>query len=143
MASTTDPTALSSIATAKKMLEMSFRSCSRLCIIVDGLDECEPRDRREISSWLRGVVQEVNAEPMNSLRCFITSQDDENARTNLKGFATIKMTTENHADLRRFAAEWQRRIERKFGKLRAENRNLANIISARAQGMPNSLQDKV
>jgi hypothetical protein len=136
MASTTDPTALTSAATARNMLNTAIGSCSCVYIIVDGLDECEVRDRKDISSWLRAAAQTTDAVANHEVRCFVTSQDDENARTNLKGFNTIKMTTENHKDLRRFTIQRYKSIERRFGgKLRAENRDLANTIFARAQGI--------
>ena len=135
MASTTDSTMLSSVVLAKRMLEMSFNSCGKLYIIIDGLDECERGERKEISTWLQHIIQELPAAQINSLRCLIISQDDGNARKDLKDFAAIKMTDENHGDLRQFTAEWQKRIEHRFGELRPENRQLANTIFARAQGM--------
>ncbi|KAI9654109.1 MAG: hypothetical protein M1821_006820 [Bathelium mastoideum] len=135
MASTTGSAVLSSVVIAKRMLEMSFNSCGKIYVIIDGLDECERGERKMISNWLQGIMQELPAEQMNSLRCLISSQDDGTARKDLKDFSTIKMTTENHEDLRRFTAEWQKRIERRFGDLRPENRGLAHTIYARAQGM--------
>ncbi|KAI9683271.1 MAG: hypothetical protein M1822_006136 [Bathelium mastoideum] len=135
MASTTDSAVLSSVAIAKRMLETSFNSCGKIYVIIDGLDECERGERKNISTWLQGIIQELPTEEMNSLRCLIISQDDATTRKDLKDFSAIKMTTENHEDLRRFTAEWQKRIERRFGDLRPENRRLANTIFARAQGM--------
>jgi NACHT domain len=134
IASTTDSTVLSSVIIAKRMLEMSFNSCSKLYIIIDGLDECKRGERKDISTWLQDLIQKLPAEQVNSLRCLIVSQDDGNARTDLEDFTLIKITIENHEDLRRFTAEWQKRIERRFGELRPENRQLANTIFVRAQG---------
>ncbi|KAL9082920.1 MAG: hypothetical protein Q9165_008738 [Trypethelium subeluteriae] len=135
MASTTDSAVLTSVLVAKRMLELSFKTCGKLYIIIDGLDECERGERKEISSWLQHITQELPRDPVESLRCLIVSQDDASARKDLKDFSTIKMTTENHEDLRRFTAAWQKRIECRFGELRPENRRLANTIFARAQGM--------
>ena len=142
MASTTNSTVLSSVVIAKRALEMSFSSCGKIYIIIDGLDECKRGERKEISSWFQGIVQDLPAERVSSLRCLIVSQDDATARKDLKDFAEIKITTENHEDLRKFTAEWQKRIERRFDDLRLENRRLADTIFARAQGMPTSSPTK-
>jgi hypothetical protein len=141
MASTTDPTMLSSITVAKRMLETSFGSCSKLYIIIDGLDECERGERKEIATWLQGVIEELPSSQKNSLRCLIISQDDDNAQRNLKDFAAVKMRTESYGDLRQFTGEWQKKIEHRFGELPLEHRQLANSIFARAQGMSASSPD--
>ena len=127
---------LSSTAIAKRMMQTSFNNCGKTYIVIDGLDECERGERKEISSWLKGVIEGLPQADVGTIRCLIVSQDDGIARKDLEDFATIKITTENHGDLKGFAAEWHKKIEDKFGKLRSENCHIANIISARAQGRP-------
>lgn len=140
IASITSPTILSSNAVAKKMLETSFNSCGKLYIIVDGLDECDRTEMREISIWLQGAVD--STPQVNSMRCLIVSQDDGNAQKNLKDFAKIEIKNQNRDDLKRYTTKWQEKLEQRFVKLRPESRQLGNFIFAKAQGMSTLPSDR-
>lgn len=46
-------TILTSSKLAKELLETAFKSCQKMYIVLDGLDECNREERKEISAWFR------------------------------------------------------------------------------------------
>ena len=72
---------------------------------------------------------------IDPLRCLFVSQHDAVALGDFQDLPAIKITDENQLDMRAFAQVWHSRIETKFNKLRERNHNIANIITARAQGV--------
>ena len=133
-ASMSSDVSLSSTAVAKRMMQTSFSNCGRTYVIIDGLDECERGERKEISSWFQEAIEALIPADMGSIRCLIVGQDDGIARKDLGAFAIIKITNENYGDLKAFATEWHKKIEDKFGELSSKSCHIANIISVRAQG---------
>ena len=41
---------LTSTSVAKEMLGIAIESCEKLYIIIDGVDECKPKERKEVST---------------------------------------------------------------------------------------------
>ncbi|KFA52172.1 hypothetical protein S40293_00599 [Stachybotrys chartarum IBT 40293] len=134
-ASMSGDASLLSSSIAKEMMQTALSNCMKLYLIVDGLDECGRAERREITAWLQDTVQDLLVTNADSIRCLFVSQDDGAAREDLEGVPNIKITNENQDDVAEFAAAWDKRIERKFGKVRQNNCRISQIIPARAQGM--------
>jgi hypothetical protein len=130
MASNTDPVALTTVRTARQMLDVVLSSLVQLRIVVDGLDECKLEDRNTILSWLCTVVPSELG-----VRCFVTSQADKEVRKYLRHFIVIDMERENFDDLRRFCGVRVQQIETKFSDLRKRVKDLASLIFARAEGL--------
>ncbi|RYP61328.1 hypothetical protein DL771_010167 [Monosporascus sp. 5C6A] len=120
---------------AKEMLQTALNSCEKLYLIIDGLDECKLKERKEIASWFQTAVESLSATEMDPPRCLFVSQEDEVALQDFRDLPAIKITDENRDDLAEFAAVWHRRIEHKFGALQSNNCHVSRIISARSQGM--------
>jgi hypothetical protein len=134
-ASCSGETVLSSSKLAKELLETVILSCKQTYIILDGLDECNRDERKELSTWFRQLVDVLPRKEMDSIRCLFVSQDDGYARKDLSMLPSIKLTsTSNKSDIEMYAKVWHQRIEEKFGTLKSKGLNVANIITARAQG---------
>ncbi|KAH8586238.1 hypothetical protein B0O99DRAFT_644911 [Bisporella sp. PMI_857] len=118
-------TVLSSAEIANEMLQTTLNSCGRTYLIIDGLDECAPKERKNIISCFSAITE---------IRCLFISQDDGFTGKTLRDLPTIRITTENKEDLKEFAAVYHKKLEARFGEL-PSNYHIANIISARAQGM--------
>lgn len=125
---------LTSKSVAKEMLQTALGSCGNLYLIIDGLDECIPKERKEIASWFQSAAENLTAMGMDPPRCLFVSQDDEVALHDFQDLPVIKITGDNSDDLADFAKVWHKRIERKFGALRSNNLHIARIICARSQG---------
>ena len=134
-ASCSGETTLNSTKLAKELLETAFQSFKKTYIILDGLDECHRTERREICEWFRNLVNGLPREEMDSIRCLFVSQDDGFARKDLSMLSSIKLTAaSNKTDIEICARAWHRKIEERFGSLDAKKLNVANIVTARAQG---------
>jgi hypothetical protein len=126
---------LTSTQLAKELLEVALKSCNKTYIILDGLDECDRDERKEISSWFRQLVDSLPREDMDSIRCVFVSQDDGYARKDLSMLPSIKMTADdNKNDIQLYANIWHQRIQDKFGPLDPKDSHVANIVTERAQG---------
>ncbi|RYP68514.1 hypothetical protein DL769_005502 [Monosporascus sp. CRB-8-3] len=126
---------LSSSVLAKELLQVSLKS-RKTYIILDGIDECNRDQRKEICTWFRSVVDSLPRTKVDEIRCLFISQDDGFARKDLSMLPSIKITAEdNKGDIETFARDWHRRIEDKFGRLDTAEYNVANIVTPRSQGM--------
>jgi hypothetical protein len=120
-ASSSGETVLSSSKLAKELL--------------DGLDECDRGERKEIATWFRQLVDGLPQREMVTIRCLFVSQDDGFARKDLSMLPSIKLTmNSNKSDIETYAKVWHQRIEERFGPLDLKKLNIANIVTARAQG---------
>jgi hypothetical protein len=134
-ASSSGETVLSSSKLAKELLETIFQSCKKTYIILDGLDECDRGERKEIATWFRQLVDGLPQREMDTIRCLFVSQDDGFARKDLSMLPSIKLTmNSNKSDIETYAKVWHQRIEERFGPLDLKKLNIANIVTARAQG---------
>jgi hypothetical protein len=134
-ASCSGETVLTSSKLAKELLETIFQSYKKMYIILDGLDECNRHERKEISTWFRQLVDGLPRKEMDAIRCLFVCQDDGYARKDLSMLPSIKLTAaSNKSDIEMYARIWHQRIEEKFGPLDPKTLNIANIVTARAQG---------
>ncbi|KAH0563509.1 hypothetical protein GP486_001930 [Trichoglossum hirsutum] len=135
-ASYSGETVLTSLKLAKELLETVFKSCKKTYIILDGLDECNRDERKEISTWFCQLVDGLPREDMDAIRCLFVSQDDGYARKDFSMLPSIKLTAaDNKCDIEAYASVWHQRIQEKFGPLNPKGFHVANIVTARAQGM--------
>lgn len=133
-ASTSGEIMLTSKANARDLLHIALSSCGTTYVILDGIDECDRNDRKDIATWFQSVVAQLNLGSQEIIRCLFISQDDGIARKDLSTIPSIKiMPSDTKDDLGAFARFWHARIEDKFGKLQ-NSMHIANILYARAQG---------
>ncbi|KAK5056111.1 hypothetical protein LTR84_012664 [Exophiala bonariae] len=127
---------LTTIALAQTLLEVVLKSCKLVYIVLDGLDEYAREDRKELVTWFQQLIAGLPRNDHGAIRCLFVSQDDGYGRKDFSMLSTIKIThADNNADIKRFCEHWHERIEVKFGKLQERQHHVANVVSARAQGM--------
>lgn len=125
---------LLSSSIAKEMMKTALSNCEKLYLIINGLNKCGRAERHEITAWLQDTIQDLLVTNADSIRCLFVNQDDRAAQEDLEGVPNIKITNENQDDIAEFAVAWDKRIERKFGKVQQNNCRISQIIPARAQG---------
>ncbi|KAI9148085.1 DNA repair protein RAD5B [Paramyrothecium foliicola] len=126
---------LKSAPVAKELLKLGFGCYDQLYIVLDGLDECEQEDRREIAVWFQSTLENLYSTERCTVRCLFVSQNDGIAGSDFKNIPAIHIQDENREDVKNFSIVWHRKIEQKFGKLESKNHHISQIISAKAQGM--------
>jgi len=130
-------TVLSSANLAKTLLSIALQTCSKtqkMFIVIDGLDEYSRNDRKDIAGWIRSVIEDSSKEDVGTIRCLFISQDDGAARKDFIDIPSISISSNSHQeDIQAYCNTWHDKIGNKFGSF--GHRNLANIVTARAQGM--------
>jgi hypothetical protein len=79
-------------STAKELLETSLKPFPKLYVVIDGIDECERDERREIVSFFEKTWESLPQSDMDSLRCMFISQDDNIARRDFANMSSLKIT---------------------------------------------------
>lgn len=129
---------LSTVSDAQDLLQTAFQtrdSKERLYIIIDGLDEWDRDNRKDIAEWFQKVVMDVPPAEFGSIRCLFVSQDDGAARKDLSACSRIKLTVaDNKQDIEAYCKFQEQEIETKFGKLDNPNQTITSLVTARAQG---------
>jgi hypothetical protein len=75
-ASTNGEVALESPILTKELLETALKSWEKVYIVLDGLDECDPHEKRAIVSWFQSAVAALPDIELGTIRCLFVSQDD-------------------------------------------------------------------
>lgn len=131
---------LSSGTVAKALLKTALETCDKnqkTYIVIDGLDEYNREDRKEISTWFKDQVRNVPTNELGAIRCLFISQDDGYARKDFSDCSQIKLTpNDTRQDIEAYCKTWHRLIAQKFGPLNPKEHNITGIITARAQGIP-------
>lgn len=133
-------TSLHTKALAKELLLVALGSSKRTYIVIDGLDECDTKERRYVVEFLRNTVEGLPVTDMDSVRCLFISQDDREARKDLSNIPSINICpSDTKHDIQSFVAVWKEKIESKFGDLQGARYDIAKIVTAKAQGSPDGV----
>lgn len=106
-------------------------------IVIDALDECDPKRRYKLLNGLRIIVQQS----VNLVKIFVSSRDNRDIISQLDDVPTIFINaSENSEDIQRFVeSEVGRAINERrllYGKVEAELRaRIIGVLTAGAQGM--------
>ena len=134
-ASTSGQTTLSTPSVAKDLLETSIRNCDKLYVVIDGLDECERDERRQIVAFFEDIHASLPQDEADSLRCLFLSQDDNIARKDFAKVPSLKIT-EAHTrnDILAYALPRSKEIQAKFGLTADRQYDIYQTIVKKAEG---------
>lgn len=82
---------LNRVQDIEELLRVSLLNCTKVYIVIDGIDECGREQRKRITSWFRDVVENLEPPHLDRIRCLFVSQDDGIARKDFDGITTIKI----------------------------------------------------
>lgn len=129
---------------AKVLLEEGCNIVPKIFLIVDGLDECDPKERKEALSILTQLVDSGNATTPGSLRLLIVSQHFQDIQRGLEGSVTIKLAAriirlaekDVNCDINRYIMVWIDKIAKKHSPFSDDLKQyLRNLTLANAKGM--------
>jgi len=131
----------------KALLDVAVVDSQKITyVIIDGLDECEPDERKEICSWFINRVNQLGKGDFGVLRCLFASQEDRYTKRDLGAVPSIKMFPINtRDDIKRYVMFWEKKIEDKHGKLDPSGAasSLADLILSATQGDQYSLRSLI
>lgn len=125
---------------AGELLRVAISCSKRTYIILDGLDECDAKERRCIAEFFRSTIEALPTADMDSIRCLFVSQDDREARKDFSNIPSVNICpSDTKGDIHAFVTIWKDKIEKKFGDLPGLRGNVAKIVTAKAQGIHNGM----
>lgn len=126
---------LSSQEKAENLLGIALKS-RKTYIILDGIDECCRKERKDICTWFPSIINGLEKSQQDEIRCLFVSQEDGFAKKDLSMLPEFKITRgHNSSDIHAFARSSQARIEAKFGPCLFGQNEISKIVTARAQGI--------
>lgn len=119
----------------QKLLDTALKHCKSAYIVLDGLDECEREERKQISAWFRERVENAPHNEPLKLRCLFTSRDDGHGRKDFEDIDTIIVDSSDIAkDLEIFCQRQADLLGVKFQLTSDRANDIALAVSQRAAG---------
>lgn len=134
-ASSSGQTSLSSEDLAIDLLTTAMQSFEKLYVIIDGIDECDRDERRQIVSFFENLWNSLPQKDQDSLRCLYLSQDDSIARKDHARMSWLKIT-EAHTkkDIQSYAESRSLEIKTKFDLTTERQKYVEDKITSSAEG---------
>ncbi|KAI8934776.1 hypothetical protein NX059_008463 [Plenodomus lindquistii] len=135
-ACTSGPAFLSTESVAMDLAEISMKRFAKLYIVIDGIDECERDERKQIVAFFEKAWESLPQDDWDSLRCLFISQDDNIARNDFKNMSSIKITeSDSKGDISAYAAIRSLEIKTKHDLSDDRQHWIQQMITAKAEGM--------
>jgi hypothetical protein len=106
---------LTSPALAEQLLKLCFETIPKQFIIIDGLDECNPAQRKLVLSFFTSMVDKCDEREPGKLRVLFVSQDFPDIGKALLTADVMKLTPEdNKNDIKAYVHDWSKKIQMKY-----------------------------
>lgn len=127
---------LSSRPLVEDLLRFALGNCDSAYIVLDGLDECCTRkERGEIVSWFRDLIENGLPEIRGRLHCMFISQHDS-ARKDYRDLPSITADADNNEeDIEAFCKVQAEKLVTKLDITAEYAHEIVERVSAAAEGM--------
>jgi hypothetical protein len=136
--STSGEPSLRSLSLAKQLFENFCSTVPKLFVVIDGLDECEPYERKQLLDTFVEVVTQCDIDDPGKLRVLFISQDFADIRRGLEKLAPEIVTLsprDNNGDIQTYVRGWVDRIADKYDPFTHDLAEyLRNLTVSRAKG---------
>jgi hypothetical protein len=134
-AATSGEKPLQTLKRSQEILEKSLKSFDNVYIIVDGLDECQPREKKTIASWFHALVYSVSEDDGMKMRCLFLSQIDKETSRLFNGLPSLLIRTADLVrDIKTFCKIEGQKIKNKFALPDSETEEIIEKVSHDAKG---------
>jgi hypothetical protein len=117
------------------LLKIALNSVDRIQIMLDGLDECDRKEKRRIITWLKELVNPCDEADSSTIKCLLVSQDDNDFGKWLSSFPTVRIEKEdNLQDITVFCNSFEASLKEKFTLSDEEAKNACQLVIERADG---------
>ena len=119
-----------------KVLGTVLQAVPQTFLIIDGIDECEPKERKAMLKFFASMTTSDDI-PIGSLRALLISQELADIKTALHAADSVSLT-KNHSevDIKKFAVKWAAKIQRRFKLMDNSARDyIVKLVSDGAEGM--------
>ena len=117
-----------------RILDAVLQAVPKTFIVIDGIDECEQKDRKPILSFFVRAIK--HADPAR-LRGLFVSQELSDIKTALHSFETLRLNEEHtKLDIRNYAVKWSFEIQGKFKAMTdAAREHIVHLVCEGSDGM--------
>jgi hypothetical protein len=127
---------LSSATLTKQFLELFCERLEKLFFVIDGLDECEPPERKLVLHSLMTIIEKCDGYQPGKLRVLVVSQDFPDIRKALLAATVISIEPkDNKHDIERYIGDWTSRIQIHYHLDDVQTEFIRLATFARARGM--------
>ena len=106
---------LHSVKLCSKLLRYVLHNIPRAYLILDGLDECAPNERKLILEFLNDIINTCDTTKPGKVRLLITSRDEPDIKRSLSLATTVRVTEQDTLeDIRSYIAHRATLVEQKF-----------------------------
>jgi hypothetical protein len=107
---------LNSASLMELLLRLFCEKIPQIFIVIDGLDECAPVERKVVLTLMNNMVEHCDATVPGKLRVLFVSQFYKDIEKALMTASTISLTSDdNKTDIKEFVFAWSDKIQQKHG----------------------------
>jgi Cdc6-like AAA superfamily ATPase len=128
---------IESLELLKRMVETTLEGVKKIWMIIDGLDECEKKERKKILAWVTTILKMEADGNSTRLRIFLVSQDEGDIRRNLpKSASSISLNDmpQHQEEIRSYTSRKLAKLKIKFDLPTAVEKDAVDAVTERAQG---------
>jgi|SRR6266536_896765 len=131
---------LESLSTLKELFETVLRNSTNTFIIVDGIDECEPPERKLFLTFLNGIMSSIEKEGSDSFKVLYISRDEGDIQKLLSKVSRRTITKQDsEEDIKDYTTSQSVEIQEKFEIDDRERENIVSMVCERARGLHSKL----
>jgi hypothetical protein len=125
---------IESLTTLKSLITIAFDCGKPLWIILDGLDECEVKERKKILSWILPLLKSED-EPSH-IRLLVVSRDEGDIGKQLSKYPRVVLNSlaAHQNEIRVYTSKKVAKIQKKFDLSKLEAKELGDRINSGAKG---------
>jgi hypothetical protein len=118
----------------KKLVGYALEGSDPVWIVIDGLDECEKKEKKKILSWLMDILEAE--ECPGRIRLLVVSQDDGDIRKFLAKRPTMSLNnaSQHQEAIRAYASRKSNKIKAKLELPTSIERNIIELVTDRSKG---------
>lgn len=135
---------LTTTTLAQNLLKVFFEKadCSR--VIIDGLDECHPDQRKLLLAFFTDLVDHCDQRDPGKLRVLFISQNYADIEKALETATTLKLTeNDNRSDIKSYVRNRSIEIQGKYDLDTETVEDIQDMTCARSKGMSNLASDAI
>lgn len=127
---------LRSFSECQQILQMALQTVDKSYILIDGLDECDKKERTLVISCLKKILEIMDHTEPGKCRLLIASQEENDIRLGLSKAAGLKITRENvQEDISRFIKDRANKLQEKFELTSEVHESITKTTAESSQGM--------
>lgn len=108
-------TRLSRTKRPQEVLEVCLKSLNNVSIVIDGLDECQPEEKKKIANWFKDFIDKSSSDGFVAARCLFLAQSDQETVKLFKSLPSVNIEATDLAnDIQTFCRKEGDNIKEKF-----------------------------